>query len=362
MKQMTGRERVDAVLNRRPVDHCPFFEAIWGDTIRRWQGEGRMPEGASAWEHFNMDIVECWAFNLVADLDFQEEIIDETDEWKLVLNGNGARLKWWKAKSGTPEHVDFTVKDRAGWEEHARSLLVPDRRRINFEAYRNAKTVAAGKNRFFTWSGVNVFECMHPLCGHEYMLMGMALDPDWVRDMCDVYSDLTVSLWEMLFDEEGMPDGIFFYEDMGFKGKPFMSPAMYREIIQPAHVKTISWAHDHGLKVIMHSCGMVEELLPGMVEAGIDMLQAMEVKAGMDMVRMNRQYGDRIGFFGNIDIREIASNDRARVDAELEKKILPLMESKTPYILSSDHSTPPDVDYDTFIYFRDRGLELARYT
>jgi uroporphyrinogen decarboxylase len=57
----------------------------------------------------------------------------------------------------------------------------------------------------------------------------------------------------------------------------------------------------------------------------------------------------------------VISNDRARINAELEKKILPLMKTRTPYILSSDHSTPPDVDFDTFLYFRDRGLELARY-
>ena len=101
--------------------------------------------------------------------------------------------------------------------------------------------------------------------------------------------------------------------------------------------------------------------MPHMIEAGIDMLQAMEVKAGMDVVRLNKLYGDKIGFMGNIDIREIISNDRNRIDAELKKKILPLMATKTPYILSSDHSTPPDVDYASLLYFRDRGLELACY-
>lgn len=140
-----------------------------------------------------------------------------------------------------------------------------------------------------------------------------------------------------------------------------MSLAMYRELVMPAHKRTIDWAHQRGLRVIMHSCGFIEPLLPGMIEAGIDMLQAMEVKAGMDMVRLNKLYGDRIGFMGNIDIREIASNDKSRIDAELKKKILPLMETKTPYILSSDHSTPPEVDYESYLYFRERGLELARY-
>ena len=73
--------------------------------------------------------------------------------------------------------------------------------------------------------------------------MGMALDPDWVKDMVDTYSDLTVNLMEILFAEEGLPDGIWFSEDMGFKERPFMSPDMYREIIQPGHKKTFDFCH-----------------------------------------------------------------------------------------------------------------------
>ena len=91
------------------------------------------------------------------------------------------------------------------------------------------------------------FELMHPVCGHEYMLMGMALDPDWVKDMVNTYAQLTVDLQEILFAEEGKPDGIWFYEDMGFKERPFMSPAMYSEIIQPGH-KTIDYAQAWGCR------------------------------------------------------------------------------------------------------------------
>ncbi len=45
---------------------------------------------------------------------------------------------------------------------------------------------------FSALCNVNVFECMHPVCGHEYMLMGMALDPDWVKDMADTYANLII--------------------------------------------------------------------------------------------------------------------------------------------------------------------------
>lgn len=365
MQSMTARERYFNLLNRRPVDRAAFHEGVWGETSKRWLKEGHLKEEDMVPVAFTSKLgmeYECsGSFNSEARLDNPNNIVEENEETKLVRNGNGALLRYWKNKSGTPEHVDFLVRDRAGWEEHIAPYLKPDRKRVDFENYRKVKKGAAEKNMFFCWAGASVFEQIHPVCGHEYLLMGMALDPDWVREMAHAFSELTINMWEMLFAEEGLPDGIFLFEDMGFKDKPFMSPAMYREIIMPAHKRLIGWAHQRSLRVIMHSCGFVEPLVPHMIEAGIDMLQAMEVKAGMDMPRLNKLYGDRLGFWGNIDIRTLISNDRRRIDAELIKKIPPLMATKTPYVLSSDHSTPPEVDFETLIYFRDRGLELARY-
>ncbi|MBI2441123.1 MAG: hypothetical protein HYV35_07120 [Lentisphaerae bacterium] len=361
MPTMTARERVRRLLERQSVDRASFTESFWGDTVRHWTQQGFLKKDEDLVEHFRIELRNAGWIKCVANLDVPDTIVEEDEETKLVRNGNGALLRWWKNKSGTPEHVDFLVKDRAGWEEHIKPFLRPERRRVDFEQYRQVKQLAEARQQFFCWAGVNVFEQMHPVCGHEYLLIGMALDPDWVREMVITYADLTIAMWEMLFAEEGLPDGIFFFEDMGFKGKPFMSPAMYEELIFPAHQRTCSWAHQRGLRVIMHSCGFVEPFVPGMIAAGVDMLQAMEVKAGMDMLRLNKLYGEKLGFMGNIDIREIISNDRGRIDAELRKKILPLMASKTPYILGTDHSTPPEVDYETFLYFRDRGLELAQY-
>jgi uroporphyrinogen decarboxylase len=192
------------------------------------------------------------------------------------------------------------------------------------------------------------------------MLMGMALDPDWVRDMCNVYAEMTIRLLERLFDQGGLPDGMWFYEDMGFKERPFMSPQMYMEIIQPAHKKLFSFAKSKGLPVIVHSCGFVEPLVPGLIEAGMDMLQAMEVKAGMDLVHLKRTYGDRIGFMGGMDARVLVANDRDAIRAELEAKLPPAMEG-SGYILHSDHSIPGEVDYATYRYFLETGLEMGAY-
>jgi uroporphyrinogen decarboxylase len=257
--------------------------------------------------------------------------------------------------------VGFTVEDRATWEQHAKPRLAKvDRRRIPFDGYRKEKAFAQVRRRFFVWAGVAPFEMMHPLCGHEGMLAGMVEDPEWVHDMVETYTELTLNLFEILLGEEGRPDGFMFYEDLGYKGRPFMSPAMYREFMLPSHRRLFDYAHARGGKVIVHSCGYVEPLVPGLMEAGMDCLQAMEVKAGMDMPALFRKFGDRLAFYGNIDVRALVSNDRKLIDAELERKIAPVVGGGGAYILHTDHSEPPEVSYATEKYFVEQGRETAR--
>lgn len=360
---MTGNERIARILKRQPVDRIGLFEHFWGDTQKAWAQQGHIRPGEDLADHFGFDMGLFWSFNYTADLDFAGEVIEEDAETRLTKDGNYAFLRRSKTHDATPEHVDFTVKERGAWEElirpHLRNSAL-DRRRINFEGYRKAKQAAAAKQRFFCWSGINVFEQMHPVCGHEHMLAGMALDPEWITDMTATFADLNIRLMEILFAEEGQPDGVWFYEDMGFKERPFMSPDMYRELIQPAHKRTFDWCHARGLPVIIHSCGFVEPLVPGLIEAGMDALQVMEVKAGMDCCRLKRRYGDRISFIGGTDVRTLTANDLPAIERELRAKI-PVMMQGGGYVLHSDHSIPDQVRYETYRRFVDLGLELGTY-
>ena len=358
---LTSIERINNILKRQPVDRIGLFEHFWSDTQSAWTERHHIKQGENMADHFGYDLDLCWAFNTIADIDFVDQVIEETSETRLVRNGNGALLRSHKLHDATPEHVDFLVKERDGWERFIKPKLTPDRRRINFSAYREAKEASRKANRFFAWSGVNVFEIMKDVCGHQYMLIGMAEDPDWVRDMADTYAKLTVDLQQILFAEEGWPDGIWYYEDMGFKHRPFMSPRMYHEILLPAHKYSIGFAKSHCLPVILHSCGFVAPLIPGLLEAGIDCLQVIEVKAGMDLIKLYNDYGERLSFMGGIDVRTLYTNDRAIIDAELESK-LPIVKGHYGYVLHSDHSIPNTVNYDTYQYFIERGMELGSYS
>jgi uroporphyrinogen decarboxylase len=97
-----------------------------------------------------------------------------------------------------------------------------------------------------------------------------------------------------------------------------------------------------------------------MIAAGIDCLQVIEVKAGMDLLRIHKNHGDKIALMGGIDVRVLYTNDRAIIDAELEAKI-PIVKQGYGYVLHSDHSIPNTVNYETYRYFIERGLELGTY-
>lgn len=348
------------ILSHKSTDRIGLYEHFWNDTHKAWSAAGKISSDVSFSDIFGFDMDESWALNLVADIDFKPQILEETENTILWLDGNGAKLRRHKLHDTTPEHVGYNIETREDWEEKVKPLLVPDERRINFEAYRKMKAHCREKNRFFVLSGVNVFEAIHPLIGHVNFLTGMIDDPDWIKDMVDTYSNLILNLQEILFAKEGKPDGIWYYEDMGYKGSPFMSPAMYKELIFPGHKRTFDHAHANNLPVIVHSCGFVEPLLPSLVEAGIDMLQVIEVKAGMDLMRIHKNFGEKISLMGGIDVRCLYTNDFAIIDKELESKI-PFVKQGFGYALHSDHSIPCTVNYETYLHFIEKGLELGKY-
>lgn len=208
MEKMTAKERIGNILKRKPVDRIGIFEEFWEDTYKKWGKEGHTPGVRSAREiqkFFNLDMEKPWPFNFVADLDFVDEVVEETDSLILVRNGDGALLRHHKLHVTTPEHVDYRVRERKDWEEYIKPLLKAEDKRIDFGLYREHRQIA-GENRFVMCSSWNVFQVMVNVCGHENLLMGMALDSEWIKDMVSAYARLAIELHEMLFEKEGLPD------------------------------------------------------------------------------------------------------------------------------------------------------------
>jgi uroporphyrinogen decarboxylase len=372
MNELTSKERIGRVLRRQPADRVGLFEVFWRETAKNWADQGHFAEPAVVSDHFGLDLRRsngeitppcATLFNMVGDVEGGVEVVEETETTKLVRDGNGALLRWRKDQSGAAEHVDFLVKNKADWEKHIRPGLLDKglyERRIDFGLYREGRAKCARDNRFFTCGVVGAFDLTTPICGHEHLLVGMAMEPEWIRTMVDLYVTITLELLEILFEREGLPDGMWVWDDLAFKRRPFMSPAMYKDLIFPGHKRLFDFAHARNLPVILHADGLVEPLVPHLIEAGLDCLQPIEVKAGMDLLKMKKLFGDRLAFIGGMDARELISNDLGRVQKELETK-LPQAMAGSGYILQVDHSVSSQVNYETYSYFVKKGLEIGTY-
>ncbi len=109
------------------------------------------------------------------------------------------------------------------------------------------------------------------------------------------------------------------------------------------------------MHVILHSCGRVKDLIPYFIEEGIDCLQPLEVKAGMDLIELKERYGDKICFMGGIDVRLMALNDWKPVEKEIKEKFGVAKEGGG-YIYHSDHSIPKNVSFRQY----KRVIELVK--
>ena len=120
---------------------------------------------------------------------------------------------------------------------------------------------------------------------------------------------------------------------------------MYRNLLKPFQKRAIEWAHAKRIKTHLHSCGNIEPFIPELIEIGLDALNPLEVKAGMDTLALKKQYGDQLVLHGGINA--VHWDDPEKIMAEMETK-LPVLKENGGYIFASDHSIPDAVSLEDF--------------
>ena len=347
---MTSRERIDAALHFKEADRVAIQDGPWGTTIDRWHQEG-LPAGVGPHEYFGYEMMGVGA-NMSMRL--PTETIEETDEYIIQRNAQGGIEKNWKQATSTPEKIDFLIKTRADWEEH-KPRLAWSSDRVDLQAVRETERAARQQGKWFHFSGAFGYDHTQGIVGSERLLMAMAEEPEWVEDMFMTQARLLVQAAEEMIEGGIELDGAFVYDDMGYRNASLFSPAMFMRYEFPGHKLVYDFFHSHGLKVILHSCGRVKGLIPGLLQAGLDCLQPVEVKAGMDLIGLKDQHGTRLAFMGGIDVRAMAHPDPAIIAEEIASKI-PYAMKGGGYIYHSDHSVPDNVSFQQYC----RVIELVR--
>lgn len=354
-ERMTTRERIQRMFDHKEADRVPIVDTPWESTIARWHREG-MPAGVNWAEYLGADCVRFISTDNSPR--YPRRMIEDTDEYRVYTTEWGATRKDYHDQSGALGYLDYTVKDRASWAE-AKERMQPSRDRIawdqlerDYRRWRERGDWVMG----ILWFN---FEVTYSHMVGPQLFLAMAEDPEWVMDIVNTMLDTSIALLEMVWDAGYHFDGVQWYNDMGFKGKQFMSVPMYRELFKPADKRAAEWAHAKGVPVYYHSCGNLGPLVPELIDAGVDMLNPLEVKAGMDPLALKAEYGDRLAFHGGLNA--VLYEQPESMWAEMER-VIPTMMEDGGYIIGTDHSVPDSVGLEQYREFIARAKELGKYS
>lgn len=363
---MTSKELVDSLLASRPVERVGAYDhGPWHDTLKRWVKEGYPTEKSASGEerpvfyvdHFHYDMYPVGGWFDIMPIRGAREVVEETDEWISVRNGAGMVLRNWKHQSSTPEYVDVRMTSREIWErDYRHHLLGVDRQRLNIEQTRQ-QLERKRKEGYWTFYGHQfIWENMRGSMGNYCMLESMLLDPEWIKDYNRVYTDFYKAHFKIMLEEAGRPDGIWIYEDLGYRNGLVCSPKTLEELIFPYYKELVDFFHSYGLPVILHSDGRIDEALPLIIDAGFAAVNPMEVKAGCDSFKYAEQYGDRLAFIGGFDGRIMETGDRDLIRREVIKLVEGMKSRGARFMFGIDHSVSAAVSYADFRY----ALEVYR--
>jgi uroporphyrinogen decarboxylase len=345
---------------RQDQDRVPRHESFWQETITRWQGEGLQGGEADVLNLLGSDFRQlCWCWPQC--FPGEEKLVSEDELTKVIRESNGRLARYWKYRSGTPEHLGFECDTREIWEQRFKPALLKKWLQINPADIAAKYAEARSQGKWCHLTGVESFEETRQMMGDEITLMAMAEDPDWIIDVSRTLTDVVLRNFDAAIATGIHPDGVWVYGDMAFKTATMCSPSMYRELIWPDHKRMADWAHAQGMKFIYHTDGDIRGVMDLYLQAGFDCLQPLEAKASMDIRQLCPKYGDRIAFFGNVDVMVMVTNDLEKIEAEVSAKV-EAGKATRGYAYHSDHSVPPSVSWSTYQAIIKMVEKYGRYT
>jgi uroporphyrinogen decarboxylase len=211
-----------------------------------------------------------------------------------------------------------------------------------------------------------IFQTCCRLRGMEQFLMDMMLDKPLAKALLARVEAIVLDLEAALLEEIGpYVQMVETQDDLGTQHAPMISPALYRELIQPSHIRLsalIKKKTEGAARVFMHSDGSVFDMLPDIIDAGIEVLNPVQPQAAkMDAVNLKEKFGKRLVFHGGLDQQHtIPHGTVAEAEAEVQRVPRALARGGG-YIFSPCHNLQPDVPPGNILAIYRTAAQFGRY-
>jgi methylmalonyl-CoA mutase cobalamin-binding domain/chain len=244
--------------------------------------------------------------------------------------------------------ADRSIKSRADFEKH---VVLPDEADIEAKMvfvreYRQALDASGTKIGICVLFGAFFQTLYEFVIGLEDTMKLVYEDRDFIDHVLDISAD-----WCAKFCAAAVKNGVDFIwtaDDVAFKTGMFLPPALMRELWLPKLQRIHAPALAAGKPIMFHSDGNVDELVPMLLEAGVDCLNPLD-PYGVDYREIKRKFGDRLCLSGNIDIEFPLAHGTPE---DVEKDVKAHMDALKPgggYVCGSSHSIVNYVPYENFI-------------
>jgi len=210
----------------------------------------------------------------------------------------------------------------------------------------------------------SVWERAYLLCGYARMLEGLVSEPEFVHAVFRKITDIVlIQLRQFLALAGSTLEVVKIGDDLGGQQNCLMSPATYRQTIKPYHQEIFNCIHQNSpARAFLHTCGSVVKMLPDLVEAGVEILNPVQVSAkGMDTAILKRDFGSKLTFWGAVDTQwALPHGTQEDVKTEVRHRIQDLGPGGG-YVVAPVHNVQADVPAENVIAMYQAALEYGRY-
>ena len=329
---MTHKERFLATIERKPVDRPSS-----------WLGLPHHHSIPALLDHFK-----------AADLDHLRTILDddifpvEMPYHSPTADAIYAAFPFAKKGDYNPDHRtlnspgffenidDLSMVDKFDWPDPSKYIDREECKRICKTAPKDM--AVAG----IIWSAH--FQDVLAAFGMENALVQMLVAPEMFKAVIKRIVDFYLTANEIFFEStKGYLDAVLIGNDFGAQTGLIVSPESVREFAIPGARQFVEQAHSYGLKVIHHSCGSIYEIIPDLIEIGVDAIHPIQaLAANMDAGILKEKFGDKVSFVGGIDVQYLLVNGNPE---EIRRRVWELKQMfPTGLVFSPSHEAIlPDI-------------------
>jgi len=382
---MSSRERIRATLDHREPDRIPFDlggSRMTGIHVRAYAGlrdalglppvEIRVGDLTQQLAEVDTDVIDLLGCDVRVigprqASGYRREMVEADgyvsfrDEWgagrRMPLDG-GMYFDTFGSPLGG--EVDAAAIDAFPWPDPAdparyAGLAATARRIVDEEG----RAVLIGS----ICGGLS--EGLFKMRGFEDGYMDLAAEPDRARQVMEKILEIKLAYWDRALAELGdAVDVIGEADDLGGQDRTLFAPATYRALVKPLQRELFSFIHSRtSARVFFHSCGAVRDLIPDLIEIGVDILNPVQVSAaGMDSAELKREFGRDIVFWGGgVDTQRVLGGgtpDGVRV--EVRRRIADLR-AGGGFVFAAVHNVQPNVPPENLVAMWETWREEAAY-